>query len=86
MLEVGVDYAGPFYIKYGSVRKPTIVKGYVCIYVSLSVKAVHLELVSDLSLYCLFEAVCCSSWQALPSLERPRYQLCWRQSRAEGVS
>ena len=47
--KVGVDYAGPFYIKYGSVRKPTIVKGYVCIYVSLSVKAVHLELVSDLT-------------------------------------
>ena len=47
--KVGIDYAGPFYIKYGSVRKPTIVKGYVCIYVSLSVKAVHLELVSDLT-------------------------------------
>ena len=47
--KVGIDYAGPLYIKYGSVRKPTIVKGYVCIYVSLSVKAVHLELVSDLT-------------------------------------
>ena len=47
--KVGIDYAGPFYIKYGSVRKPTIVKGYVCIFVSLSVKAVHLELVSDLT-------------------------------------
>ena len=46
---VGVDYAGPFYIKYGFVRKPTIVKAYVCVFVSLSVKAVHLELVSDLS-------------------------------------
>ena len=30
-------------------RKPTIIKAYVCIFVSLSVKAVHLELVSDLS-------------------------------------
>ena len=46
---VGVDYAGPFYIKYGFVRKPTIVKAYACIFVSLSVKAVHLELVSDLT-------------------------------------
>lgn len=46
---VGVDYAGPFYIKYGSLRKPTIVKAYVCIFVSLSVKDVHLELVSDLT-------------------------------------
>ena len=46
---VGVDYAGPVYIKYGFVRKPTIVKAYVCVFVSLSVKAVHLELVSDLT-------------------------------------
>ena len=46
---VGVDYAGPIYVKYGYVRKPTLVKSYVCVFVSLSVKAVHLELVSDLS-------------------------------------
>ena len=46
---VGVDYAGPIYVKYGYVRKPTVVKAYVCIFVSLSVRAVHLELVSDLS-------------------------------------
>ena len=59
--KVGIDYAGPFYIKYGSVGKPTIVKGYVCIYVSLTVKAVHLELVSDLGFHRLFKAFCCSS-------------------------
>ena len=46
---VGVDYAGPVYIKYGFVRKPTIIKAYICVFVSLSVKAVHLELVSDLT-------------------------------------
>ena len=46
---VGVDYAGPIYIKYGHVRKPTVVKSYICVFVSLSVKAVHLELVSDLT-------------------------------------
>ena len=27
---IGVDYAGPIYVKYGSVRKPTVVKTYVC--------------------------------------------------------
>ncbi len=32
-----------------STRKPVIVKSYVCVFVSLSVRAVHLELVSDLS-------------------------------------
>ena len=46
---VGVHYAGPIYITYGSVRRPTTVKAYICVFVSLSVKAVHLELVSDLS-------------------------------------
>ena len=46
---VGVDYAGPILTKYGYVRKPTLVKSYVCVFVSLSVKAVHLELVSDLT-------------------------------------
>ena len=47
--KVGIDYAGPFYIKYGSIRKPTIVIAYACVFISLSVKAVHLELVSDLT-------------------------------------
>ena len=46
---VGIDYAGPFHVKYGYVRKPTVVKAYVCVFVSLSVKAVHLELVTDLT-------------------------------------
>ena len=46
---VGVDYAGPLQLKLGSTRKPVIVKSYVCVFVSLSVRAVHLELVSDLS-------------------------------------
>ena len=46
---VGIDYAGPVFVKYGYVRKPTIVKAYICIFVSLTVKAAHLELVSDLT-------------------------------------
>ena len=46
---VGVDYAGPILIKLGAVRRPTVVKAYIAVFVSLSVKAVHLELVSDLS-------------------------------------
>ena len=46
---VGVDFAGPFYVKYVYVRKHTVVKAYACVFVSLSVKAAHLELVSDLT-------------------------------------
>ena len=47
--KVGVDYAGPVLIKYGMVRKPTIVKAYICLFVLLTVKAVHLEVVSNLT-------------------------------------
>lgn len=46
---VGIDYAGPLYLKMGRVRKPCMVKAYVCVFVAMSVKAVHLELVSDLT-------------------------------------
>ena len=46
---VGLDYAGPLLVKFGHVRRPTVVKCYVCVFVSLSVKAIHLELVSDLT-------------------------------------
>ena len=47
--EVGIDFAGPVSTKYGHVRKPVIVKSYICVFVSMSVKAVHLELVSELT-------------------------------------
>ena len=46
---VGIDYTGPLYLKQGAVCKPTILKSYMCIFISMSVKAVHLELVSVLS-------------------------------------
>ena len=46
---VGVDYAGPVFIKSGYVRRPTITKAYVCAFVGFSTKAVHLEPVSELT-------------------------------------
>ena len=46
---VGVDYAGPIPIKRGSTHRPSIIKAYVAVFVSLTVKAVHLEAVSDLT-------------------------------------
>ena len=46
---VGVDFAGPFLLKQGNPRKPVIVKSYVCVFVCFACKAVHLELVADLS-------------------------------------
>ena len=47
--KIGIDCAGPIQVKYAHMRKPVIVKAYVCLYVSLPVKAVHLEPVSDLT-------------------------------------
>ena len=46
---VGVDYAGLVYLKLGAVWRPTVVKAYVAVFVSLTIKAVHLDLVSDLT-------------------------------------
>ena len=47
--KTGVDYAGPILTKLGHTRKPIIVKSYICVFVSLTVKAVHLEVVPDLT-------------------------------------
>ncbi|XP_025835686.1 uncharacterized protein LOC112906159 [Agrilus planipennis] len=46
---VGVDYCGPFLIKQKKHRNTTFVKSYVAVFVCLAVKAVHLEVVSDLT-------------------------------------
>ena len=47
--QVGVDSAGPILTKSGSKRKPIITKGYICVFVSFSVKAVHIEPVTELT-------------------------------------
>ena len=47
--KVGVDFAGPVTLKKGHTRKPIHVKAYICLFVCLATKAVHLELVADLS-------------------------------------
>ena len=46
---VGIDYAGPILVKRGPTRKSVFIKCYVCVFVSPSVTAVHLELVSNLT-------------------------------------
>ncbi|XP_055605702.1 uncharacterized protein LOC129753876 [Uranotaenia lowii] len=43
----GVDYAGPFLLKKGRMRSP--IKCYVSVFVCMSTKAIHLELVGSLS-------------------------------------
>jgi len=46
---VGVDYAGPLQMREHRLRKSREFKIYIAIFVCFAVKAVHLEVVSDLS-------------------------------------
>lgn len=46
---VGVDYCGPFNIKVARIRKPIVMKAYVALYVCFITKAIHVELVSDMT-------------------------------------
>ncbi|XP_029162386.1 uncharacterized protein LOC114936252 [Nylanderia fulva] len=45
----GIDYAGPLIIKEGKRRNARNSKAYVCIFVCFATKAVHIEVVSDLT-------------------------------------
>lgn len=45
----GVDFCGPFDIKVARVRKPLIRKGYIALFVCFATKAIHVELVSDMT-------------------------------------
>lgn len=49
---VGVDYAGPIFIKNKKGRGNKIIPAYICLFICFSTKAVHLELVSDLTTEC----------------------------------
>ena len=44
---VGIDLAGPVFVRRGHTRKPIYDKAYIGVFVCLSTKAVHLELISD---------------------------------------
>lgn len=48
-LHTGVDYAGPILISDRKGRGSRLIKSYICIFVCYAVKAVHLELVTDLT-------------------------------------
>ncbi|XP_065356502.1 uncharacterized protein LOC135950906 [Calliphora vicina] len=45
----GIDFAGPFELKGSTLRNAPIIKGYVCVFVCFSTKAIHLEVCSNLS-------------------------------------
>jgi len=56
-LTSGVDFSGPFNIKSMKGRGGKVTKAYLCLFVCLSTKAVHLELASDLSSECFLAAL-----------------------------
>ena len=45
----GLDYAGPYLLKEGYVRRPVTIKCWMAVFVCFCTKAVHLELVKDAS-------------------------------------
>nr|XP_049706052.1 uncharacterized protein LOC126056570 [Helicoverpa armigera] len=48
-LHTGVDFAGPFQISMSKGRGIRTQKAYICVFICMSTKAIHLELVSDLT-------------------------------------
>lgn len=48
-LHAGMDFAGPITIKMNPGRCKKFSKGYICLFVCLSTKAIHIEFVSELS-------------------------------------
>lgn len=48
-LNCGVDYCGPVYVKSSNFRGNKLMKSYIAVFVCFSTKAIHLELVGDLT-------------------------------------
>ncbi|XP_026462759.1 uncharacterized protein LOC113365404 [Ctenocephalides felis] len=48
-LSVGIDYAGPVLIRSSRLRKAPKTKAYIVIYICMTTKAIHLDLVTELS-------------------------------------
>lgn len=46
-VRVGIDYAGPLQIRENQLRNSRVCKVYIAIFVCLSIKAVHLEAVTE---------------------------------------
>lgn len=45
----GIDYAGPIEIRDRKTRNPKFLKAYICIFVCMTTKCIHLECVTDLT-------------------------------------
>ncbi|XP_060880949.1 uncharacterized protein LOC132952628 [Metopolophium dirhodum] len=54
----GVDYAGPITLKTSTTRRAIPCQAYLCLFVCMTTKALHLELASDLSTEVFLMAMC----------------------------
>ncbi|XP_072158658.1 uncharacterized protein [Bemisia tabaci] len=48
-LHTGCDFAGPFYVRASLLRNAKTLKAYLCVFICMATKAVHLEVTEDLS-------------------------------------
>ena len=49
-LSTGIDFAGPFLVKFDGHRRSPKTKAYVCLFICLASRFIHLELFEDLSI------------------------------------
>jgi hypothetical protein len=48
-LTTGIDYAGPISLRLGLTRSKVIMKGYIAVFVCFTTRAIHLEVVTNLT-------------------------------------
>ena len=69
---VGLDYAGSFILKYGSICKPVFIKAYICLFVSLSIKSSSFGASirpHRRHIYCCFSTIYCTQRKTLLDME-----------------
>lgn len=77
---VGVDFCRPFHVRESKRRNAKVVNSYVVVFVCLAVKAVHLELASDLSTECFLNVLkrfVSRQSKSVNILLRQCNQFCW---------
>ena len=74
---VGMVYAGPVLVKSGRIRRLVVTKAYIAIFEFSSVKAMHIEPVTDLStegfIAALHTPIHSMPWKADCHMERSRH-------------